>query len=56
MEAGVKEQDLSEVIGEGIRKTKVVVEEPNAASDMDEEPELADPVVLEAEEAVPPGV
>jgi hypothetical protein len=50
METGVKEQDLSETIAKGIRKTKVVVEEPKDTSNTDEELELADPMVLQTEE------
>jgi hypothetical protein len=49
-ESGVKVSDLPETIGKGIRKAKVVMEEPTSTANTEEEGALADPMVLEAEE------
>jgi hypothetical protein len=50
LESGVKVPDLPETIGEGIRKTNVVMEVPTSTANTEEEEALADPVVLETEE------
>jgi hypothetical protein len=49
MESGIRVLDLSEGLGEGIRRARVVVEEKKSPEEPEEE-ELEDPVVVEAEE------
>jgi hypothetical protein len=48
MESGVKSQDISEGLEDSIRKARVVVEEPQATEEKEEE--LADPMQVESEE------
>jgi len=48
MQSGVKAQDLSEGLVDSIRRTKVVMTEPEIESD---EEELKDPMQVETEES-----